>query len=132
MRIDRENLLHSLFPNAIGKLFKGVEWVAIDRQFPWHNLFGSRGIPMKTDNLKPVDSEDLDDDLLPEYDETTLRNLLKNGVRGKYVDSLSETLHERYRQGTNLVKLDPDIAAAFPTEQAVNEALRKLLNSTAA
>jgi hypothetical protein len=83
---------------------------------------------MNTDNLKPVDSEDLDDDLLPEYDEATLRNLLKNGVRGKYVDSLSETLRERYRQGTNLVKLDPDIADAFPTEQAVNEALRKLLN----
>jgi hypothetical protein len=75
---------------------------------------------MNTDNLKPVDSEDLDDDLLPEYDEATLRNLLKNGVRGKYVD--------RYRQGTNLVKLDPDIADAFPTEQSVNEALRKLLN----
>jgi hypothetical protein len=83
---------------------------------------------MNTDNLKPVDSEDLDDDLLPEYDEATLRNLLKNGVRGKYVDSLSETLRERYRQGTNLVKLDPDIADAFPTEQSVNEALRKLLN----
>jgi hypothetical protein len=61
---------------------------------------------MNTDNLKPVDSEDLDDDLLPEYDEATLRNLLKNGVRGKYVD--------RYRQGTNLIKLDPDIADAFP------------------
>ncbi len=87
---------------------------------------------MNTDNLQPVNSEDLDDDLLPEYDEATLRNLLKNGVRGKYVDSLSETLRERYRQGTNLVKLDPDIAAAFPTEQAVNEALRKLLNPSMA
>jgi hypothetical protein len=67
---------------------------------------------MNTDNLKPVNSEDLDDDLLPEYDEATL------------VD--------RYRQGTNLIKLDPDIADAFPTEQSVNEALRKLLNPSIA
>jgi len=61
------------------------------------------------------------DDLRPEFDETLLAELLKNGVRGKYV--------ERYRQGTNLVKLAPDVAAAFPTEQSVNEALRRLLES---
>ena len=61
------------------------------------------------------------DDLRAEYDETLLTELLKNGVRGKYV--------ERYRQGTNVVKLAPDIAAAFPTEQSVNEALRRLLES---
>jgi hypothetical protein len=40
-------------------------------------------------------------------------------VRGKYV--------ERYRQGTNLVLLDPDVAAAFPDAKAVNDALRLLL-----
>lgn len=61
------------------------------------------------------------DDLRPEYDETLLAELLKKGTRGKYV--------ERYRQGTNLVKLAPDIAAAFPTEQSVNQALRRLLES---
>ncbi len=77
---------------------------------------------MNNENLDPINSENLDDDLLPEYDEDTLRALLKNGVRGKYVD--------RYRQGTNLIKLDPDVADAFPTEQAVNEALRKLLDNT--
>ncbi len=59
------------------------------------------------------------DDLRPEYAETELRELLKNGIRGKYV--------ERYGQGTNLIKLAPDVAAAFPTEQSVNEALRRLL-----
>ena len=64
---------------------------------------------------------DIQDDLRPEYEEAELEALLANGVRGKYV--------ERYRQGTNLVKLAPDVAAAFPTEQAVNEALRKLLES---
>jgi hypothetical protein len=41
---------------------------------------------------------------------------LKGGVRGKYA--------ERYRAGTNLVRLAPDVARAFPTEEAVNEALR--------
>jgi hypothetical protein len=61
------------------------------------------------------------DDLRPEYDEATLREMLKSGVRGKYV--------ERSHQGTNLVKLAPDVAAAFPTEAAVNEALRKLVAS---
>ncbi len=64
---------------------------------------------------------DEEDDLRPEYDDSLLTELLKNGVRGKYV--------ERYRQGTNLVRLAPDIAAAFPTEQSVNEALRRLLKS---
>ncbi len=62
-----------------------------------------------------------EDELRPEYDEALLKGLLKNGVRGKYM--------ERCRQGTNLVKLAPDVAAAFPTEQAVNEALRRLLQS---
>lgn len=57
----------------------------------------------------------LDDELRAEYDETAL----KDGVRGKYV--------ARYREGTNLVFLAPDVAAAFPTEQAVNDALRLLM-----
>jgi len=52
-----------------------------------------------------------DDDMLPEYD-------LTGGVRGKYV--------ERYRQGTNVVLLDPDVAEKFPTSESVNEALRRL------
>lgn len=53
-----------------------------------------------------------DEDMLPEYD-------LSGGVRGKYVD--------RYRQGTNVVLLDPDVAARFPDSKAVNEALRSLV-----
>ena len=44
---------------------------------------------------------------------------MKGGVRGKYV--------ERYREGTNVVLLDPDVAAAFPDAKAVNDALRLLL-----
>lgn len=61
------------------------------------------------------------DELRSEYGEAELSELLKNSVRGKYV--------ERYRQGTNWVKLAPDIADAFPTEQSVNEALRRVLES---
>jgi hypothetical protein len=57
----------------------------------------------------------LNDDLRPEYDET----VLKDGVRGKYV--------ARYRSGTNLVLLAPDVAAAFPTSESVNEVLRMVI-----
>lgn len=71
---------------------------------------------------EPGDAQEFEDEMPSEYDAATLKELLKNGVRGKYV--------ERYRQGTNLVKLAPDVAAAFPTEQAVNEALRRLLESS--
>ncbi len=59
------------------------------------------------------------DELRAEYN---LRELLKPGVRGKYV--------ERYRAGTNLVLLKPDVAKAFPTERTVNEALRLVLQLT--
>jgi len=54
------------------------------------------------------------DDLRPEYD---LSELLKGGVRGKYA--------ARFRAGKNLVLLAPDVAQAFPTDDAVNEALKK-------
>ncbi len=56
------------------------------------------------------------DELRAEYD---MGILLRDGVRGKYAD--------RYRQGTNLVHLAPDVADAFPTEDAVNEALRLVI-----
>ena len=49
----------------------------------------------------------MQDDLHPEYDFAQM----KGGVRGKYV--------ERYRSGTNLVLLDPDVAQAFPTDTVV-------------
>jgi hypothetical protein len=49
---------------------------------------------------------------------------MKNGVRGKY--------YERYRKGTNVVLLEPNVAEAFPTENAVNEALRGILSTARA
>ena len=52
-----------------------------------------------------------DDDLLPHYD-------FRGGVRGKYA--------ARYREGTNVVVLAPDVAARFPHSAAVNRALRAL------
>ncbi len=68
--------------------------------------------------MKKTPNED-DDELRPEYD---LHQLLKGGVRGKYA--------ERYQAGTNLVRLAPDVAKAFPSEQAVNEALRLVIKLT--
>lgn len=47
------------------------------------------------------------------------REDLGPGVRGKYFES--------YQKGTNLVLLSPDVAKAFPTEEAVNDALRSLI-----
>lgn len=77
---------------------------------------------MKTHNntvpdtsIKPDPSADLEDELRPKYTAADL----KNGVRGKYL--------EAYRSGTNLVLLAPDVAKAFPTEDAVNEGLRRLM-----
>jgi hypothetical protein len=67
---------------------------------------------------------ELDDDLRPEYDFASMAGR----VRGKYVDSLSETLRERYRAETNIVLLELDVAAAFPNAESVNTALRMLLN----
>ena len=55
------------------------------------------------------------DELRPEYHHEDLGP----GVRGKYFES--------YRKGTNLVLLSPDVAQAFPTEEAVNDALRSLI-----
>lgn len=53
------------------------------------------------------------DTMRPEYD-------FRGGVRGKYV--------ARYREGTNVVLLEPDVAKVFPNARAVNRALRALLD----
>jgi len=44
---------------------------------------------------------------------------LGKGIRGKYFNE--------YKKGTNLVLLRPDMAAAFPDDASVNEALRILI-----
>ncbi len=51
------------------------------------------------------------DTLRDEYPE----DLIKSGVRGKYV--------QKYREGTNVVLIDPDLHKLFPDSEAVNRAL---------
>lgn len=63
--------------------------------------------------MSPKPKTKTDDDLLPEYDFT-------GAVRGKY--------YERYREGTNVVLLDPDVAEVFRDATAVNDALRLLVS----
>ncbi len=52
-----------------------------------------------------------DDELRPEYQSAEM----KGAVRGKYA--------ERFAKGTNLVRIDPDLASRFPDERAINDAL---------
>jgi len=68
---------------------------------------------MRKDETTPEE-----DELRPEYG----RDDLKEGVRGKHV--------KRYREGTNLALLAPDVRAAFPTDASVNEALRSVMQGT--
>jgi hypothetical protein len=63
---------------------------------------------------RKTDSPDLEDDLRPEYDFSKMR-IVGRGIYSK-----------RYRSGTNLVLLEPDIRKAFPDDESVNEALRVL------
>jgi hypothetical protein len=70
--------------------------------------------------MKKKTDQDPSDELRPEYDFASM----KGGVRGKYV--------KRYRAGTNIVLVEPDVADAFPTQGAVNEALRGILDTTRA
>ena len=54
-----------------------------------------------------------DSDMLDDYD-------FSQGVRGKYV--------QRFAQGSNVVVLSPDLAEMFPDSEAVNNALRLLVD----
>jgi len=63
---------------------------------------------------------DLENDMRPEYDFASM----SGGVRGEYV--------ERLRRENNIVVLEPEVAEAFPTGEAVNAALRGMLNTARA
>jgi hypothetical protein len=63
---------------------------------------------------KPKKAAAVREEMLPEYD-------FSKGVRGKYA--------ARFAEGTNLVLLAPDVAAEFPTAEAVNRALRTVIKS---
>ncbi|MBM3764640.1 MAG: hypothetical protein FJW32_04545 [Acidobacteria bacterium] len=67
---------------------------------------------MKNANIKKGSSKRQQVEVLPEYD-------FSGGVRGKYA--------EQYRLGTNVILLDPELAAAFPDSKSVNDTLKALL-----
>jgi hypothetical protein len=56
------------------------------------------------------------DGLRPEYKRADFGKM----VRGKYASRIAAS--------TNVVVLEPEVAEAFPNDQAVNEALRSLIN----
>ena len=68
--------------------------------------------------MKKASKTKRDDGLRPEYD----LSQLKGGVRGKYF--------RRAAAGTNLVLIEPDLAAVFPDSAAVNRALRILADAS--
>jgi len=61
--------------------------------------------------MNQTTSNQHDPDMLDEYD-------FSEGVRGKYA--------KRYHAGTNLIRLDDDVAEMFPDAKSVNDALRAL------
>ena len=66
---------------------------------------------------KKAEKRQIRRELRREYDLQQLRG----AVRGKYL--------ARYKAGTNLVLLSPDVAEHFPDEQSVNTALRTLIRA---
>jgi hypothetical protein len=60
---------------------------------------------------KKSEKKDTVKELRAEYD-------FSEGQRGKYA--------ARFKEGARVVLLEPDVAAAFPTSEAVNAALRKV------
>ena len=63
--------------------------------------------------MNQVPNPTQDDSMRAEYD-------FSGGTRGKH--------YEAYREGTNVVFLDPDIAQVFKDSASVNQALRLLLS----
>ncbi|MDP2902498.1 MAG: hypothetical protein Q8N96_05265 [Methylovulum sp.] len=62
-----------------------------------------------------MNAEESQDELRPEYDFD-----FSKAVRDKY--------YRQYLESSNVVVLDPDIAAAFHNSAAVNQALRAMLH----
>ncbi len=74
---------------------------------------------LRAENARPMKKnpkQDSNDEMRPEYD-------FSAGVRGKYA--------QRFREGTNVIVLDPDVAAEFKDSAAVNDALRQVLKARA-
>ena len=65
----------------------------------------------KQSNKGRVETDVPADEILPEYD-------FRKSKRNPYAS--------RYTAGSSVIVLDPDVAAAFPTAEEANEALRAL------
>ncbi len=63
--------------------------------------------------MNQSDEQEQKEEMLEEYD-------FSGGVRGKY--------YQRYKEGTNVVLLDADVAEVFRDSESVNRALRELIN----
>jgi hypothetical protein len=61
--------------------------------------------------MKRISKGNTDVEMLKEYD-------FSKGIRGKYA--------KRYREGTNVVILDPDVSRVFPDSRSVNTTLRSV------
>lgn len=70
--------------------------------------------------MKKASNRNPTSDLRPEYD----IKQLGRGVRGKY--------YARATSGSNLVLIEPDLAAVFPDAKSVNRALRLLADTAQA
>jgi hypothetical protein len=70
--------------------------------------------------MKKASAKGTNDELRPEYD----LSKLKGGVRGKY--------YREATAGSNLVLIEHELADVFPDSEAVNRALRMLVNTAAA
>jgi len=81
-----------------------------------------KGLQAKAPNLfmKKASAKGMDDDLRPEYD----LSQLKGGVRGKYYRGATA--------GSNLVRIEHELADVLPDSESVNRALRMLVNTAAA
>lgn len=66
--------------------------------------------------MKKTNKNECVDELREEYDLSKMAGL----VRGKYA--------KQFKEGSNVIMLEPDVAEAFPDEESVNEALRLLMN----
>lgn len=90
--------------------------------FEWDPGKATRNLGKHKVSFRPMKKkfqDAADDDLRPEYD---LGKMLRDAEQGRYA--------ERFRKGTNLVLLEPDVAAAFPDEQSVNDALKLVIELT--
>jgi hypothetical protein len=61
-----------------------------------------------------MNPEEIEDELRPEYDFD-----FSKAERGKY--------YRQYRESSNIIILEPDVASVFKNSEAVNAALRAML-----